>query len=259
MKKREPIVVKKYRQEGHTTEPKEAERDASFIPKSWPLLAIGAIVLGVILSLWGRPLAQLLSDVERVHRFVASFGIWAPLAIIGLEVAQVVLAPIPGGAIDLTSGYLFGTGWGTLYSMTGVMGGTITALYLARRFGRPLVERFVPQQMLSRLDCYAHRRGALFFLLLFLMPFTPNDVACFLAGLTPIPLVRLILIALIGRTPGVLVANLMGANATTLSPSQWLLIGVPLLLTALSFWRYQERIENSALHLLAMLYEFIRR
>ena len=217
------------------------------------------MVLGVVLFLWGRPLAKLLADVEQVRRFVASFGIWAPSAIIGLEVAQVVLAPIPGGAIDLTSGYLFGAGWGTLYSMAGVMGGTITALYLARRFGRPLVERLVPRHTLSRLDRYARHRGELFFLLLFLMPFTPNDVACFLAGLTPIPLARLILIALIGRIPGVLMANLMGASAMALSTSQWLLIGVPLLLIALGFWRYQERIEESLLRLLTRLYELLHR
>jgi len=216
-------------------------------------------VLGVVLFLWGRPLAKLLADVEQVRRFVAGFGIWAPSAIIGLEVAQVVLAPIPGGAIDLTSGYLFGAGWGTLYSMAGVMGGTITALYLARRFGRPLVERLVPRHTLSRLDRYARHRGELFFLLLFLMPFTPNDVACFLAGLTPIPLARLILIALIGRIPGVLMANLMGANATALSTGQWLLIGIPLLLIALGFWRYQERIEESLLRLLTRLYELLHR
>ncbi len=252
-------VVKEHHREGHTTGPREADRDASSILRSWPLLALSAIVLGVVLFLWGRPLAKLLADVEQVRRFVASFGIWAPSAIIGLEVAQVVLAPIPGGAIDLTSGYLFGAGWGTLYSMAGVMGGTITALYLARRFGRPLVERLVPRHTLSRLDHYARHRGELFFLLLFLMPFTPNDVACFLAGLTPIPLVRLILIALIGRIPGVLMANLMGASAMALSTRQWLLIGVPLSLIALGFWRYQERIEESLLRLLTRLYELLHR
>jgi len=252
-------VVKEHHREERTTGPREADRDASPILRSWPLLALSAIVLGVVLFLWGRPLAKLLADVEQVRRFVASFGIWAPSAIIGLEVAQVVLAPIPGGAIDLTSGYLFGAGWGTLYSMAGVMGGTITALYLARRFGRPLVERLVPQHTLSRLDHYARHRGELFFLLLFLMPFTPNDVACFLAGLTPIPLARLILIALIGRIPGVLMANLMGASAMALSTSQWLLIGAPLLLIALGFWRYQERIEESLLRLLTRLYELLHR
>jgi len=160
-----------------------------------------------------------------------------------LEMAQVVLAPVPGGVIDLTRGYLFGPGWGTSYSMVGLMGGTVIALCLAPRFGRPLVERLVPPRTLDRLDHYARHRGALFFLLLFLMPFIPNDVTCFLAGLTPLPLAVLVLIATIGRLPGVLMANLMGANVAALMPLQLLLIGVPLLLVAIGLWRSQEHIE----------------
>jgi uncharacterized membrane protein YdjX (TVP38/TMEM64 family) len=226
--------------------------------KPW-LVILGVVALATVLILWGRPLVHLLADVQGVRRFVASFGVWAPLAFISLEVAQVVLAPVPGGVIDLASGYLFGPAWGTLYSMTGLMGGTVIALCLARRFGRPWVERFVPSRALDRLDRYARHRGALFFLLLFLMPFTPNDVACFLAGLTPLPLRMLILIAAIGRLPGVLTANLMGASVATLTPLQLLLIGVPLILVALSLWRSQERVEEFLLRLLARLDELIGR
>jgi len=229
----------------------------------WLVVALGLVALVTVLILWGRPLVRFSADVQQVRRFVASFGIWAPLVFIGLEITQVVLAPMPGGVIDLASGYLFGPGWGTFYSMTGLMGGTIIALYLARRFGRPVVERLVPSHTLDRLDRYARHRGILFFLLLFLMPFTPNDVICFLAGLTPLPLARLVFIAAIGRLPGVLVVNLTGnlmwARAAVLTPRQLLLIGVPLVLGALSLWRFQERIEEFALRLLARLDELIRR
>ena len=226
--------------------------------KPW-LIVLGVVALATLLILWGRPLVHLLADVQRVRHFVVSFGVWAPLALISLQIAQVVLAPVPGGMIDLVSGYLFGSGWGTLYSMAGLMSGTVIALYLARRFGRPLVERFVPPRALDRLDRYAHHRGALFFLLLFLMPFTPNDVTCFLAGLTPLPLPGLVLIAAIGRFPGVLVANLMGAKVAVLTSLQLLLLGVPLLLVAIGLWRFQEHIEESLLRLLAWLDEFISR
>jgi uncharacterized membrane protein YdjX (TVP38/TMEM64 family) len=215
------------------------------------------MALAALLILWGRPLLHLLYDVQRVRRFVASFGVWAPLGLIILEIAQVVLAPVPGGVIDLASGYLFGPGWGALYSMIGLMGGTIIALSLARRFGRPLVERLVPSHTLGRLDRYASHRGPIFFLLLFLMPFTPNDVVCFLAGLTPIPLPMLVLIAAIGRFPGVLMANLIGANVARLTSLELLLIGLPVALVILSLWRYQERVEEFLLRLVARLDEFL--
>jgi uncharacterized membrane protein YdjX (TVP38/TMEM64 family) len=201
---------------------------------------------------------QLVSDVQRVRCFVASFGVWAPLALIGLEITQVIL-PIPGGVIDLASGYMFGPGWGTLYSMIGLMSGTIIALSLARRFGRPLVERLVPSHTLDRLDCYARYRGTVFFLLLFLTPFTPNDVVCFLAGLTPLSLPVLILIAAVGRFPGVLMTNLIGANVAKLTSLQLILIGVPLALVFLSLWRYQQLVEKSLLRVVARLDELVHR
>ncbi len=216
-------------------------------------------LVAVPLVVWGRPLVRLLSDVQRVRRFVISFGVWAPLALISLEITQVVLAPIPGGVVDLASGYLFGPGWGTLYSMIGLMSGTTIALSLARCFGRPLVERLVPLRTLDRLDCYARHRGTFFFLLLFLMPFTPNDVVCFLAGLTPLPLSILILIAAVGRFPGVLMTNLVGANLAKLTSSQLILVGVLLALAMLSLWKYQERLEESLLRLIARLDELVRR
>ncbi|MEA3344798.1 MAG: VTT domain-containing protein [Chloroflexota bacterium] len=221
--------------------------------RTW-LIGLSLGGLAALLILWGRPLAHFLADVQQVRRFVASFGLWAPLALIILEVIQVVLAPVPGGMVELASGYLFGPVWGTLYSMIGLMGGTIIALFLSRRFGRPLVERIIPSRTLNRLDRYTRRRGPLFFLLLLLIPFlAPTDALCFLAGLTPLPLIELILIAVIGRLPGALISNLIGANAGTLIPLQLLLIGAPLLLVSLTIWRYREQIEGSLLQLLTRL------
>lgn len=230
-------------------------------PSGWAswLILLGAAALIPLLILWGRPLYDFFGQVARVRRFVASFGPWPPLTLIALEVVQVVLAPMPGGMIDLASGYLFGPGWGTLYSMTGLMGGTVITMWLSRRFGRPLAQRLIPSSTLERLDRYAGRRGALFFLLLFLTPFIPNDVLCLLAGLTSLPMAKLVFIAAIGRFPGVLVANLMGANAAALTPRQLLVIGVPLLLVTVAVWRFRESIEDSLLRLLARLEALVRR
>ena len=224
---------------------------------SWPIV-LGVAALILLLILWGRPLCDFFTEVERVRRFVASFGPWPPLTLITLEVVQVVVAPVPGGVIDMASGYLFGPVWGTLYSMTGLMGGTVIAVWLSRQFGRPLVERFVSARTLERLDRYAGQRGSLFFLLLFLTPLMPNDVACFLAGLTPLPVARLVFIAAIGRLPGVMVANFMGGNVAALTPRQLLFVGVPLLLVIVGLWRFREPIQESLLRLLARLEGVVR-
>ena len=61
-------------------------------------------------------------------------------------------------------------------------------MWLARRFGRPLVERYVDPQLMVRLDDMVERYGMVFIFLVFLLPFLPDDALCLLAGLTTFPL-----------------------------------------------------------------------
>ncbi len=215
------------------------------------VLFVVLILLVTSLVIWCRPLLAFFGDRERVADFVHRRGRWAPLVTVGLHILQVVAAPIPGQVLDAVNGYLFGPLWGTFYSMIGVMSGSFLAMGLTRRFGRPLAERLVGAQALNRLDRYARRRGPLFFLVFFLIPFVPDDVACFLAGLTPIPLVELMLIALVGRMPGIAVANLVGAAVTGLTPPRVAIFGAVCLLLALVFWRWQKRIEESLISIVA--------
>jgi uncharacterized membrane protein YdjX (TVP38/TMEM64 family) len=216
------------------------------------ILALLALVVAALL-IWHKPLLSLFADRATVQDFVTRFGPWAPLATILLHVAQVLLAPIPGQVIDAVNGYLFGAAWGTGYSLVGVIAGSSLAMALARRFGRPWAERLIKRETLERLDSYSRQRGALFFFLVFLFPFLPDDVACFLAGLTPLPLAELIVLAAIGRLPGILVANFVGANAAALTPIQGAVFIALLTAIALAFWRYQERVEMAMLKTIAWL------
>ena len=216
------------------------------------LVVLGVLVLlAALLIPWRGSLLAFFARGDKVRQFVTGFGPWAPAAIVLLHVAQVLLAPIPGQAVDAASGYLFGALWGTLYSLVGVTVGSAMAMALARRFGRPLVERWVKPQTLERLDRYSQERGVLFLFLIFLFPFLPDDAACFLAGLTPLPLPELIVLAALGRLPGLLIANLMGASASRLTPTQGAVFLGALAAIALAFWRYQEEAERAMLRSIA--------
>ncbi len=227
--------------------------------RGWTIAVLGLLSLMVAgLLIWHRPLLSFFADTARVQEFVTRFGPWAPLATILLHVAQVLLAPIPGQVIDAANGYLFGAAWGTFYSLVGVIAGSTLAMALARRFGRPWAERLIKKETLERLDGYSQQKGGLFFFLVFLFPFLPDDVACFLAGLTPLPLPKLVVLAAIGRLPGIFVANLVGANAAALTRSQVAFFAAILAAIALAFWRYQERVETAMLKIAAWLTDLVR-
>lgn len=221
------------------------------------VLGLLALVVATLL-IWHKPLLSFFTDRAKVQGFVMRFGPWAPLAAILLYVTQVLLAPIPGQAIDAVNGYLFGTAWGTIYSLVGVIAGSSVAMALARRFGRPWAERLISKETLERLDGYSRQRGALFFFLVFLFPFLPDDVACFLAGLTPLPLAELVVLAAIGRLPGIFVANFVGANAAALTQTQGAFFIAVLAAIALAFWRYQERVEVAMLKAMAWLIDKLK-
>jgi len=215
---------------------------------------LGLVLLVVLLPLLGvfsqKSLLRTLSDAERLRVMVIGWGSWGPFALIGLQVVQVLLAPIPGQALGLVSGYLYGTWLGTLINMVGTLVGSSIAIWLARRFGRPFVERFVSPDHLARLDALATRRGPAIIFLIFLFPFLPDDAACFVAGLSPLPLGELLLLVLLGRLPGAFIPNWLGAHAAELNPRQWVAIILLMVPIGVVVWRWQASIEDYLLRLL---------
>lgn len=216
------------------------------------LIALAVALFGLLVISDGRYLA-LFRDPIRLREWVRGWGARAPLGIIALQVTQVLLAPVPGHVVGLASGYLFGVVWGTVYSVLGTALGSFIAFVLARKHGRPLVERLLPPNTLAWLDAGAQRRGLFFFVLLFLLPLLPDDVACLAAGLTRIPIPALMLAVLAGRPPGILVSCWLGANAAGLSTAQWALLFAASALLALLFLFYGEQLERGVMTLVERL------
>jgi uncharacterized membrane protein YdjX (TVP38/TMEM64 family) len=219
----------------------------------WPLVALAVIAAVVALVRWGPPIYDLLADQERVRSLVEQFGAWGPLAVFGLELAQSLLAPIPGQAIEAVSGYLYGSGWGFVYAYSGLVLGSSILFFLARRFGRPLAVRLVGESSMSRLDDLARRGGAPLFFLIWLIPFAPDDLACLAAGLTPMPVRQFFILMILGRSPGIFVSVWIGANAARVSPVWWWVILVGIGLAALVIWRWGDELQAAVLGLIDRL------
>jgi uncharacterized membrane protein YdjX (TVP38/TMEM64 family) len=216
------------------------------------LLLVLVAAAAALLWQWRDPILTILLDEDRTRRWIGGLGPWGPLVTIGLNTAQVLLAPFPGHIIGLANGYLYGVWLGTLYSMLGLLLGTALAMGLARRFGRPLVERLVNPNALARWDSIARRQGPPFFFLVYLIPGLPDDLICFLIGLSRLALPRMIVLAMLGRLPGVFVSCWVGAYATELPWWVWIPLGLGTAGMAWGFWRYRVPLE-------AALVGFIRR
>jgi uncharacterized membrane protein YdjX (TVP38/TMEM64 family) len=176
------------------------------------LLAVSALALALPVVAPG------LTDAAYLRSLLADFGPYAPVAFVALQTAQVVLAPIPGQLLGVVGGYLFGWALGTLYSVIGVTLGSYIVFRLARRYGRPTVERWVDDDVLARFDGVVERGGVTALFVVFLFPAFPDDAVCFIAGLTDIDMRVLVALVVVGRTPSFLLAATAG---TELAAAQW--------------------------------------
>jgi uncharacterized membrane protein YdjX (TVP38/TMEM64 family) len=156
----------------------------------------------------------------------------------------VVVAPIPGEAIEFLGGYVFGVWAGMLYSMIGLILGSWFAFSIARIFEKRAVEKFVSPKLRKKLEYLSGHEGVILGFLLFLIPGFPKVALCYLLGLTPMHLGIFLVISTIGRIPGTLLATLQGAKAFDQQyVTLLILLGISVLII-LVFYIYHENIHQ---------------
>lgn len=203
------------------------------------VLALTALAALAAVAVVARPAVDFFADPAAVRDAVAAYGPLAPAAFVLLVAVQVVVAPIPGHGVGVAAGYLFGAAVGTAVSVVGVALGSLVAVSLARALGRPAVERLVAPETLARFDAAVAERGVPTLLVVFLVPGLPDDAVCFAAGLTDVPVRRVVLLAAVGRAPSLALASAAGAGLATGRPT--LAASLLAVLVALSLVGYRYR------------------
>jgi uncharacterized membrane protein YdjX (TVP38/TMEM64 family) len=176
-------------------------------------LIIATIIFVAIIACmvyFGWPIISKMNSPMELREFIEGYGAWGPIIFILLQILQVMIAPIPGQAIGLIGGILFGPYLGLLYTLIGSTIGFTIVLSLSRKLGRPFVEHFISRKTLDKFDNLTREKGVLVFFLIFLLPAFPDDIITFIAGLTKIKISTLLLVSLIGRLPGYAILSFTG-------------------------------------------------
>ena len=177
------------------------------------MLAV-ATVLGVSLyaglRLW--PLFVAIGkDAEAFKSTIASMGLSGWLALFALQVAQIVIAVIPGEPVEILAGMLYGGFGGFITCEIGILVGTVVVYYLARLLGYPIITAFIPEKKLQKFHFLQdERRLSLITFILFFIPGTPKDVLTYFVGFTKIKPLHFFAIATAARIPSVLTSTLAG-------------------------------------------------
>ena len=173
---------------------------------SLAIVLILVIILTLFVSHWLRSFSQ-----EDFRDYVRSFGVLAPLVMLGLQILQVFIALIPGEIVESAAGFVLGPWLGTAVCYLGICLASTLIFTLTRRYGVKLVEVFVSREKINELRFLRteQKRNTLIFLLFFI-PGTPKDLLTYFVGLTDIRLKTFLLLSMVARIPSVITSTFGG-------------------------------------------------
>lgn len=179
---------------------------------TWRYALAVLVTLSVVAAgYWALQVMVFQLDTKDFDQFIGQFGPVAPLVMIGLIAAEVVIAPLPGGWLAIATGYLFGSLLGSTYAYIGNILGATIAFELARALGQPFVRRLVNEK---KYESYSTKLSTskLGLGLLYVIPLFPIDIVSLLLGMSGIRRRSFYLIMMLGFIPNMLALNFVGAG-----------------------------------------------
>ena len=170
-----------------------------------------AVVIVLLTLFFVKVLAPYMSSTEQLLAFLDGYGWKGRFVLLGLQIAQVLIALIPGEVVELAAGFAYGGLEGTLLCLAGVAIASSLVFLLVKKAGAPLVETLISREKIQELrfiNSEAKLKRLIF--LLFLIPGTPKDVLTYFVGLTNIQLSQFLILSLVARIPSVISSTVCG-------------------------------------------------
>lgn len=166
---------------------------------------IGLIAVFVVITVYGTfcvDIQELVNKIETMP-FIPKV-----IAMILLIIMQMIFAFLPGEPLELASGYIFGSLWGTVICLIGSAIGTIFIYFIVKKFGHKIIEYMFNKSKIDEVEKLLSTKKSIFFIfLIFLIPGTPKDVITYVASLAKLKLTMWIIITTIGRIPSIITST----------------------------------------------------
>jgi uncharacterized membrane protein YdjX (TVP38/TMEM64 family) len=155
------------------------------------------------------------ADIAPLLEYLQAVGWWAPVISVFLQIVTSIFAPLPSFMLAFVNAMLFGFWVGGLLTWTSALLAAAICFWIARAYGRPAVERFVPRGAIDSTDHFFSRHGVLAVLVARLIPFINPDVVSYAAGLTAMRRRLFMLSIAAGAIPSTLVYSYLGSRGIT--------------------------------------------
>ena len=148
------------------------------------ILELSLIVLSIVGAVWLTNRV----GIEQIRDNVAQLGVWTPFIIMLLRLFCIVVPVFPGTVYAVLAGALFGFAQGLMMIAIADFLACSVNFFIARRYGRGVVQRFVGKRFMDKLDLWSKKYlEGNFFLLTGAMMSMFFDYISYGAGLCRMP------------------------------------------------------------------------
>lgn len=212
-------------------------------------LVLAAVLLLVLFIFQVTGWMDRIDSVEELRALIGSTGVWAPLIYIVLQFMQVVVLPIPGTLTVGAGVLLFGPLKTSLFSFVGIFLGSLTAFWIGRVLGYKAAAWLVGEESLDKWLKKIKGKDKVVLSAMFLLPIFPDDVLCFVAGLTTMSWKFFIILQVIARVISVFTTS-YSLNGSIIPFNtwwgilSWCLIGVAIVVLFIFLFKKGDKIEK---------------
>jgi uncharacterized membrane protein YdjX (TVP38/TMEM64 family) len=178
-------------------------------------IALAAGLLALIVA--GVALLPVQQYLKSFLEWIGRLGPWAPVFLVAFD-AAVCLLCLPGSAVTLVAGFLWGTAGGSVVASLGATLGAAAAFLISRLLLRGWIERrLAGHPAVSAVDRAIGSEGFRIVLLVRLCSLLPYDLMSYALGLTKVSLRRYLLGTWLGRLPEIVLWAYIGSTAKSLA------------------------------------------
>lgn len=164
-------------------------------------LSLFALIVWYILQKTG--FFQVVGDSKKLESYLQKSGAWMPILYILLQFLQVVLLPIPGFVSTAVGVTVFGPFNAMICSFIGILLGSATGFWIGRKLGYKAVSWTVGEDTLKKWLKKIKGKDNLILTVMFVLPLFPDDVLCFVAGLSSMSWQYFCTVVLLARAIGI--------------------------------------------------------
>lgn len=210
------------------------------------VLIIFIVVLFIIFYYTG--LLSHFSSLEEAREWFSSFGAWAWIIFFLIQIAQVVILPIPAQITTIAGVLIFGAWKAFIISAIATLIGSYICFGIGKWFGVKVAYKLASKETVDKYRNLLTKKGRLLLPVMFLFPAFPDDLLCFIAGTTKMTWRYFVIITILTRI--ISIACICWLGSGELIPFSgwgipvWIVIGILMLACIILIFKYQEQIEE---------------